>query len=124
MNLFKMEFPAGSVVSTSAAEGRVVVSVNSPRPFPEWLRKSKTGLPGNTLMTEVEIDSAMLALVGAQPGRSRSHYTQLSREQGGFGASQQRKEAALTRLLLTGQVFAHKLEKAKGRQTHGLWLSR
>lgn len=122
MNLFKSEFPNGSVVSVTMSEDRVVVSVNSPRPNPVWLHNgTKTGRLGNSKLTESELDCEMFKIISTEPGRAKSYYTQLSKDSGGFGCSQQRKEKSVDRLISSGLVVVKPLDNPVGRKTHEIW---
>lgn len=63
---------------------------------------------------------ALLDLVRTQPEHSRSYYERLTRQQGGPGHSQERKERAITSLLTDGCLKIVLLEKPRGRSDHYL----
>jgi hypothetical protein len=131
--IFKHAFPEGSVVSVSKnSEGEVVVGVSSPRPDPVWLKKFERKVkllagekvPGNLKFSDSDLDTLMFNLIANNPGYSKSYYTQLNKDKGGFGGSQERKDKAIMRLMLQGRVVRHALESPVGRRDHELWPAR
>jgi len=129
MHLFKHTFPKNSVVTVTNTNSEVIVSVTTPRPDPTWLKgierklrlmNGEVNVSGNLKFSDSELDSKMFDLISKKPGHSKSFYTQLKKEQGGFGASQERKEKAVMRLELEGKITRRMLEYSVGRKNHEL----
>jgi hypothetical protein len=128
MQLFRHKFPAGCEVRViTTPDGEVQVTVATARPVPSWLwgenataesLKKKHGA-----VTDEELSAALMKLVGEQPGRGFSYYTQLSPEAGGPRASQQRRERVLQGLIQSGSILSVKLAQPVRRTTHVLCVS-
>lgn len=73
------------------------------------------------LLTDEQVDEALLKMVAEKPGHARSFYEQRPHTLGGVQASQDRKERAMERLLQTRQLRIVNLARPLGRKTHGVY---
>lgn len=113
----KYKFPIGSKVSMFVEDGSIIVSID----IAEIDKAKANKLPGNLRYTDDVLDALMFALVCAKPGRAKTYYTQLKIQEGGIGASLERKEKSLYRLALQGHIMRHQLDSPLGRKTYELW---
>lgn len=119
MELFSKSFPADCNVVVRIVDDELRVIVHSKRPDPVWLEKHRAGRKLET--SDEQIEEQLFALVMADPGLGPTFYTRLSPDAGGIRASQERKEAALERMVAAGRLVCSQLDKQVGRRKFGVF---
>lgn len=126
MEIFRKRFAAGCevVVTSKGSEIEVVVKNPRPRPRPEWLREWQERGVGErwVKISDDDLCSSLLAMVGSAPGRGKSYYAGLSLSAGGCGGSQERKLRLIASMLESGLLLERPVPVKRGRACTGLFL--
>lgn len=123
MEIFKQLFPQDSDVVVKQTQRGLCVSVRTPRPNPVWLEGKRGAKPGvkRVKVAEGDLRNSLLEAVRSDPGRGPSHYSRVPKDNGGPGASQERKEKMLKQLELEGLLVYRAEPKRVGRKLGGLY---
>lgn len=126
MKVYTQEIPEDSELVVRRKDGKLQIIIRTMRPVPTWLPR-KRGVRaedgGWCKVGDDKIREFFLRAICKEPGYGKTHYTQLTREQGGCGGSLERKDAVLKEMIKEGLLKVVELEKPRGRQKNVLFVN-